>query len=335
MNFFHFESEENRQQLLTRARNVALQAIQQFDIEWEHIRFIQLSATITFKIETSSAGSYLLRIHSDRLTKEKIQSELLYLKELGKSREIIVSEGIPSRDGLYVLEGVAEEGYSRPYVTMMRWIEGEHLSGRSNESQVYSMGVMMGKLHEASARLTMPDFFVRPHWGTASFEQDVTKLTRFYSRFISESSWELYQRAIAKIVHQIDGMSHTDQVYGLIHGDLHSGNVIFHQEVPYPIDFGRCGYGHYLYDLAAAMLEMNPERRLLYIQGYESIRPLGKDYVRDLECFFIKIMIENYCHHSSNPHEIPGLIDEQKYAQAYLKEYVEDRSFLFKTISFS
>lgn len=329
MNFFQFESEEDRQQLLVRARNVALQAIQQYDMEWDLIRFIQLSDTITYKIETSSAGSYLLRIHSDRLTKEEIQSELLFLKQLGNTKEIIVTEGIPSRDGLHVLEGIAEEGYSRPYVTLMRWIEGEHLGGSPTESQVQSMGVMMGKLHEASAQMMMPDFFVRPHWGAASFERDVAKLTRFYSRFISESSWELYQRAIAKIVHQINGMRQNDQAYGVIHGDLHSGNVIFHHDVPYPIDFGRCGYGHYLYDMAAAMLEMNPEQRLLYIQGYESIRLLEKDYVRDLECFFIKIMIENYCHHSSNPQEIPALIDEQKYAQAYLKEYVEDRSFLF------
>jgi hypothetical protein len=44
------------------------------------------------------------------------------------------------------------------------------------------------------------------------------------------------------------------------------------------------------------------------------------------------IMIENYCHHSSDLREIPGLIDEQKYAQAYMGEYVNDNSFLFQVI---
>lgn len=33
MNFFHLKSEEDRQQLLMRARKVALQTIQQYDIE--------------------------------------------------------------------------------------------------------------------------------------------------------------------------------------------------------------------------------------------------------------------------------------------------------------
>lgn len=43
-------------------------------------------------------------------------------------------------------------------------------------------------------------------------------------------------------------------------------------------------------------------------------------------------MIENYCHHSSDVREIPGLIAEQKYALAYIKEYLEGSSFLFKAV---
>ncbi|MNP79482.1 hypothetical protein D3C76_1773370 [compost metagenome] len=45
------------------------------------------------------------------------------------------------------------------------------------------------------------------------------------------------------------------------------------------------------------------------------------------------VMIENYCHHSSNLKEIPSLIDEQKYALAYINEYINDRSFLFEMIA--
>ncbi|WP_308460917.1 phosphotransferase [Brevibacillus formosus] len=35
--------------------------------------------------------------------------------------------------------------------------------------------------------------------------------------------------------------------YGIIHGDLHQGNIVFHNGDPRPIDFGRCGFGYYLY----------------------------------------------------------------------------------------
>lgn len=49
-------------------------------IDWNCIRFIQLSDTITYKIETETTGSYLLRIHSERVNKEEILSELVFSK---------------------------------------------------------------------------------------------------------------------------------------------------------------------------------------------------------------------------------------------------------------
>lgn len=330
--FFEFDTEEKRQGLLSRARNVALWAIQQYEIEWNGIRFIQLSDTITNKIETNHTDDYLLRIHSERLTKEEIYSEFVFLNELKRMDKITVPEMIISSNGSYVLEGVTEEGYRKPYVSMMRWVEGEHLSGELQDSQVFSMGAMMGRLHEASARITKLHSFVRPIWDTFSFRREVTKLERFYGRFLSIDSWRIYQKAIEKIINQMDGMPKNDQNYGLIHADLHSGNIVFNKDQPCPIDFGRCGFGYYLYDMAGALLELNPNHRMLFIEGYESIRKLDKDFPGDLECFFIMIMVENYCHHSSDSREIPGLINEQKYALAYINEYITDKSFIFKGI---
>ncbi|WP_166243197.1 phosphotransferase [Paenibacillus turpanensis] len=211
-------------------------------------------------------------------------------------------------------------------------VEGERWSGELPESHAFSIGVMMGKLHEASATLNVPHNFVRPHWGISSFRQEINKLERYYPRFLTGGSWMLYQKAIDKIIQQLDSMQRDARNYGLIHADLHSGNVVFNNGLPYPIDFGRCGYGYYLYDMAAALLELYPKHRRLLIQGYERIVKLGKDYIRDLECFFIMFMIENYCHHSSDIREIPSLIEEQKYALAYITEYINDRSFLFKVV---
>ncbi|MGN7358528.1 phosphotransferase enzyme family protein [Paenibacillus sp. SAF-054] len=330
--FFHFDTDETRENLLSRARNVALWAIQQYEIEWSCIRFIQLSDTITYKIETNKTGNYLLRIHSERVNKEEIISELVFLNELKKIGDLIVPEGVVSRNGSYVLECETEVGYRKPCVTMMKWVEGERWSGEFTDSHVFSMGVMIGKLHETSASLDVPHKFVRPHWGISSFRKEVTKLERYYPRFLSVGSWMLYQKAIDKIMHQLDSMQRDDRNYGLIHADLHSGNVVFNNGLPYPIDFGRCGFGYYLYDMAAALLELYPKHRWLLIQGYESVVKLGKDYIRELECFFIMIMIENYCHHSSDTREISSLIEEQKYALAYITEYTNDRSFLFEVI---
>lgn len=330
--FFHFDTEEARQSLLARARNVALWAIQQYEVDWNCLRFIQLSDTITYKIETNTMGNYLLRIHSERVNKEEIISEIMFLNEIRKIEDLIAPEGVISRNGSYVLECETEDGYRNPCVSIMRWVEGEHWRGEFTDSHVFNIGVMMGKLHEVSSSLDAPYNFVRPHWGIPSFRQEVTKLEHYYPRFLSGGSWILYQKAIEKIIHQLGSMQRDARNYGLIHADLHSGNIVFNNTLPYPIDFGRCGYGYFLYDMAAALLELYPKHRWLLIQGYESIIKLDKDYIRDLECFFIMFMIENYCHHSSDVRETPSLIEEQKYALAYITEYINDKPFLFKVI---
>ncbi len=330
--FFSFDMDEELKALLARARKVALSAIQRYDLEWEHIQFIRLSDSITYKIETSTANNYLLRIHSDRLSKEEIRSELLLLQALNESKELHVPEGLANREGIYVSDIETEIGYKRPYVTIMRWVEGEHVTGEFTDSSVYNIGVLMGRLHDAARSFKVPSDFVRPTWGVKSFKREMEKLEHYYKRFLSEKEWKLYQDAAEKVVSELATMHPNEHNFGLIHADLHTGNIVFMNDDPYPIDFGRCGYGYYLYDMAGSLLELWPKHRWMLIQGYESIRKLESNEIRYLECFFIMCMIENYCHYSSDPRETASLIEEQKYAQAYIREYLNDRPFLFEVV---
>ncbi|GBF76805.1 hypothetical protein PA598K_05297 [Paenibacillus sp. 598K] len=330
--FFRFDTEVERRALLARARQGALKALQAFDVEWKGIQFIQLSDTITYKIECDTAPHYLLRIHSDRLSREEIRSELLWLQSLNASQELNVPEGIVNREGLDILEIETEAGYKSPYVTMMRWVEGEHVQGELTDRSAYNMGVLMAKLHAAARTFTPPSEFARPNWGLDSFYREIAKLEQYYERFLSDEGWMLYQAAIRKVMSELAAMQPNEHNYGLIHADLHLGNVVFQEEEPYPIDFGRCGYGYYLYDLAGAVLELWPKHRWFFIQGYKSIRRLESDYAQQLPCFLIMFMIENYCHHASNPREAASLIEEQKYAQAYIKAYLNNKPFLFEVI---
>lgn len=93
------------------------------------------------------------------------------------------------------------------------------------------------------------------------------------------------------------------------------------------------GYGFYLYDIAGALLELSPDQRMRFIDGYKSVISLEAGYAGQLESFFIMIMIENYCHHCSNPAEIPNLKAEQPYALAYLHAFVHEKPFLFERLA--
>ncbi|MFE6073966.1 phosphotransferase enzyme family protein [Paenibacillus sp. NPDC057886] len=333
MTFFQNGTHEELRCLLVQARSVCLRALDQYELAWDGIHFIQLSDTITYKIDTAPSKSYLLRIHSNRLSKEAIRSELTFLQSLGTSDDLHVPQGVASRDGSYVLSMEAEEAGMCFYVTMMNWVDGEHMDGNEvTERCAYRMGSMVAKLHEATTRFVPPVDFARPTWGEESFKVDMAKLRRYYTRFLSDQAWKTYQKASRKILSQLADLDQNPQHYGIIHGDLHIGNIVFDDEQPNPIDFGRCGYGYYLYDIANTILGLFPAQRWEFIRGYESVSTLPTDYVEVLESFFIMCMIENYSHHSSDPREASRLIEEQPYAQACIREYLMNAPFLFNAI---
>lgn len=113
---------------------------------------------------------------------------------------------------------------------------------------------------------------------------------------------------------------------------MHPENIVFNGDEPRPIDFGRCGYGNYLYDMAGALLGLGVKQREQFFAGYESVKKLPSGYIQQVECFFIMFMIENYCHHAANPEETENMIFEQMFAQAYLQAFLQDSSFLFRRV---
>jgi Ser/Thr protein kinase RdoA (MazF antagonist) len=332
VNFFQVDTEENRRVLLERARQIALIALQKYDLKWKHIYFNQLSDTITFKIVSEADGYFLLRIHSGMMSRDEVRSEIMFLDALSKYDDLIVPEGVASLDGTYVLEIDLDDGIGGSCVTLMRWIEGENGSGNLTDNRVFNIGIMMAKLHQTGKSFVPPPDFTRPVWGEDSFRRDMIKLKQYYGVFLSDEAWKLYQAAANKITSELAMMNPNDDNYGLIHADLHKDNLIFNADTPSPIDFGRCGYGYHLYDIAGLILGLKTQKRSLFIQGYESVRRLEHNYVQRLECFFVMVMIENYCTHCSDHTETAGLIAEQPYAQASIREYLCGAPFLFNPI---
>lgn len=190
----------------------------------------------------------------------------------------------------------------------------------------------MAKLHEASNNIELTPNFVRPVWGEQSFRFAMTRLSQHYNRFLTDAEFKLYQAAAEKILSWINKLEKNEDNYGLIHGDLHQGNIVFQNGEPRPIDFGRCGYGYFLYDIAHTILGVYPVQRKVIIKGYGSIKELKGDWLPALEGFTVMVMIENYCHHAPDPRETVGLKEEQPYAQAIIRNYLSGKPFLFNTI---
>lgn len=327
---FQMDSDEAIKKRIVYSKQAALRALQNYDLDWTQIRFNQLSDTCTFVIETSKDGAYLLRIHSE-MSKEEIDSELEWLDALNEKIDIPLPKGILDRNGSKTLSIELDNG-CYTYASLMRWVDGEHVSGGFTEDQIYKEGILLAKLHQVSQDFELTPGFKRPVWGEHSFRQAMIRLTQHYNRFLTDAEFQLYQSAADKLYLWFTELHEDNNSYGIIHGDLHQGNIIFHNDEPRPIDFGRCGFGYFLYDLAHTILGLYPAQREIVIKGYESIRTLEGHWFQALEHFTVMVMIENYCHHAPDPRETDGLKAEQPYAQAILKNYLNGAPFLFNAI---
>ncbi|AFC31296.1 aminoglycoside phosphotransferase [Paenibacillus mucilaginosus 3016] len=216
--------------------------------------------------------------------------------------------------------------------SLMRWVEGAPASGRLTREQIFREGVLLAKLHKASQDAGLTGHPNRPVWGEDSFREAVSRLDAFHECFLSEAEFELYRAAAERIVSWIGRLEKHPAAYGFVHGDLHQGNIVFEGEEPRAIDFGRCGSGFYLYDIAHTILGLYPAQRELVLHGYESLRPLEAHWLPALEHFTIMVLIENYSHHAPDPRETEGLRAEQPYAQTMLKRFLSERPFLFQSL---
>ncbi|CAM3428196.1 phosphotransferase [Paenibacillus lupini] len=328
---FLMDTDHNRHNTLRQTKRAALFALQEYELVWDSIHFIQVSEHVTFRIDCGEGDKYLLRIHSGNKSAEATLSELEWLNHLGR-KEIIVPNGVMNRE-ISLITTLPDEDGQTYYATLLRWVEGERLDKWSlTDEHIQQMGMLMADLHTGSSDFAASRDFTRPHWGSDSFKRDWEHLQRHHHSFITDEAFQLYTIAAVKVANLLDTFVAEEQDYGMIHADLHSGNVVFHHGKPYAIDFGRCGYGFHMYDIAQAVMGLRPTQRRLFIEGYEKVRLLSSKAISMLECFFIMSIIEAYSFHAENELETEGLIEEQPYARAILNAYLNGEPFLFQVL---
>jgi Ser/Thr protein kinase RdoA (MazF antagonist) len=88
--------------------------------------------------------------------------------------------------------------------------------------------------------------------------------------------------------------------FGIIHADMHTGNVLFDGDDVYLIDFDDTGWAFWLYDFAAALAygvakPDFPGIRDAFFSGYEEVRPLSPG-THELLGPFIQIRLLGIAH---------------------------------------
>jgi len=284
-----------------------------FGIDRARMRLLRHEANTTFRVE-AEGGPFVLRIsRPDVHTAQTIESEMAWLSALRRETGLGVPEPVRSGDGPFVV--VAEDaGVPVPLAcVLMRWLDGRFSDRRLTPAQLRRVAILEARLHDHAERWVPPPGFLRPRVDTVSdagkvasiagpaavgragdhpTKGDAERCLRLVEALISADAAVLIASALELVWATTRTLAQAPGSFGLIHGDLHCENFLFHAGAVRAIDFDDCGWGFHLYDLAVTLWELEErpdydDLRDALLEAYAANRALPDGHLNHLQALFV------------------------------------------------
>lgn len=308
-------------------------ALAQYDINVVSVSPIAQSGAAVFKVEDHCGSLYSLRVHIPKSsTLEKIwtsrdvlDSELVWLDALYRDTSLAIPVPKRNQQGSYVTQ------VDEMNCTMLSWVVGEQKQYFTSKQELKSTAEMTAALHHQASKWQPPSSFVRPIFNSARVRLALDMLKqRALQGLLDAHDVQILTAAGEKAIALIDTLPKNNTTWGVLHGDLLPGNIVYVDGAANPIDFGACGYGFFLNDLAYTFYFIHPHARQQYIDWYGKHFPLPNDYVAQLEGFFIASRLKSMIYYLGLPDASDWLpTDVKKSASREFGRYADGESFLF------
>ena len=280
----------------------AIQALKAFPIEPEALELVALSENVTFRVTDRPSGeAYVLRLHRPGYhTLEELNSERVWTRALAEAG-VAVPIALPTRGGAdYVSVPVPALGQQRQ-AGMTRWIEGELLAdvperGDDPEAQIRcfeQLGAIEAAMHNQSSGWRPPPGFVRHAVDRDGLMGDAP----FWGPFWDHPVFTPTERTLVietrdRLRGAMDRYGRDPSTFGMIHADLHDGNLLVGGERLTVIDFDDCAFGWHVYDMAVALFhqQKSPHFEAIqdaFVRGYRTRRDVGDDAVALIPMFLL------------------------------------------------
>ena len=280
----------------------AIQALKAFPIEPEGLELVALSENVTFRVSDRRDGAaYVLRLHRPGYhTLEELNSERVWTRALAEAG-VAVPIPLTTRAGSdYVSVQVEALGQQRQ-AGMTRWIEGELLADlleRSDDVEApercfEQLGAIEAAMHNQSCGWRPPPGFARHAVDRDGLMGDAPFWGPFWEHPVfSPPERRLVIETRDRIRVVLDRLGRAPTIFGMIHADLHDGNLLADGERLTVIDFDDCAFGWYAYDIAVALYHQQGSPRFealrrAFVRGYRTKRDLGDDTLALIPLFLL------------------------------------------------
>lgn len=301
------------------------QAIAFYDVALEDVKYIGgfESNVYTF---IKSGTAYILKItHTFRRSVDYLMGEIYWLSFLEKSG-LAVSAAVQSMQGRYVETIPVQDSTDEFLVMAYLMAPGNEITEVDwKSSTFYQWGQLMGKMHALTKQYTLAN----PAYQRRTHMEDVQILVDGMGdmpRRIRDISAELIQR--------LSQLPKTEDVYGLVHSDLHHGNLFIQGKTLTAIDFDDCSYTWFANDIAIALYyalwipkrEITDKSQFIkeyltsFLEGYEQELVFERSWLQYFHDFFRLRHLTLYIvlHRSW---DLTNLSERQK---SLLKQYSDD-----------
>lgn len=244
-------------------------------------KLINLSENHTYRIDGTDGLRHILRVHRPGYqTLAAIRSELAWVAALRKTG-LPLPRVLPGRDGEFVQNAAGR------FAVLFAFEEGREPHPEEDLTALFgTLGGFAAAAHRHVQAWTPPPGFERPHW-TETAILDAEGLWGDWRQApgLAAGTRRTLDELDARLRQVLRSYGRGPDRYGLIHADMRLANLLVGGGRVTLIDFDDCGFGWFLYDLAASLsfIETTPQAATLkrsWIEGYTASRALSAD---DLE----------------------------------------------------
>ncbi|WP_167553220.1 phosphotransferase enzyme family protein [Evansella clarkii] len=180
--------------------------------------------------------------HSSHRSGEQIEAELDWLRYL-ESEGAAVCAPLPSRNGR-LMEEIKTDGTSF-FVSMFEKARGQAVKipeNRNNLNLFFDWGKAVGELHRLTGKY-------KPSPSLPALREDYMEMSsKMFADFMPQEPD--VRNKTYELISRISALPKTENVYGLTHTDLHSGNFFYDYSRLWIFDFDDCAYHYFIHDLA-------------------------------------------------------------------------------------
>ena len=289
-----------RREQIRRLRRLAGTALAAYDLPPARLTLLAHLFNTTFRVDTADGQRYVLHIHQSGVpTVDSVGAELAWLTALRRDTDLEVPAPVPTRAGP-LLTVAAAPGVPAPHIcVLVRWLDGRRVDAGLTPAHLALAGELMARLQDHAAHFGPPPGFARGRVDRLILtRQDpdpfapavLAACEALVADTLSVDEAAQVMAAIARVIAAEEALGHSPATFGLMHADLHQYNLLFAPGTVRAIDFGDCGFGPLLYDLAVPLSLLHgrvtyPALRAGLLAGYRRVRPLSAAHEAYLDTF--------------------------------------------------